>query len=132
MTVSKKKNIVSISEEQIKEMIKESIISNLGDKIKNSLEDYYNGYETKEGNPQSVEDVFEGDGWTVKATSKGKTPNSVMYAVVRKKGQFGAFNGIEPEGMVEELNTFLNGKGTAKYIGKHPKYPYMEVFKVQY
>lgn len=132
MTVSKKKNIVSISEEQIKEMIKESIISNLGDKLKNSLEDYYNGYKTREGNPQSVEDVFEGDGWTVKATSKGKTPNSVMYAVVRKKGQFGAFNGIEPEGMVEELNTFLNEKGTAKYIGKHPKYPYMEVFKVQY
>ena len=72
MTTTSKKNTVSISDKQLKEMIKESIISNLGDKIKNSLEDYYNGYETKEGNPQSVEDVFEGDGWTVKASSKEK------------------------------------------------------------
>ena len=33
--------------------------------------------------------------------------------------------------MEEELNMFLNGKGSAKYVGKLPKYPGIEVFKVQ-
>lgn len=119
---------VTISESQLVQIIKEGILSTIGRKA----DSFYRGFETPEGKPQSIEDVFKGNGWKIRATSNGKTPNSTMYAVSRLSGAFGSFNGLQPKELADDLNIFLQGKGKAMYIGKHPKYPYIEVFKVQY
>lgn len=118
----------TISESQLVQVIKEGILSTIGKKV----DSFYRGFEAPEGKPQSVEDVFNGNGWKIKAISNGKTPNSTMYAVSRLSGAFGSFNGLQPKELEDDLNIFLQGKGKAMYIGKHPKYPYIEVFKVQY
>ena len=119
---------VTISESQLVQIIREGILSTIGRKV----DSFYRGFETPAGNPQFLEDVFKGNGWKIRATSNGKTPNSTMYAVSRLSGAFGSFNGLQPKGLVDDLNIFLQGNGKAMYIGKLPKYPYIEVFKVQY
>lgn len=117
-----------ISESELMDILRESLF----DTITKKLDDFQRGYKIPEGNPKSLEDVFRGNGWEIKATSNGKTPNSTMYAVYRKTGQNGVFNGLQPEELTVDLNVFLQGKGKAIYVGKHPKYPYIEVFKIQF
>ena len=71
---------VKLTENDIKNIVKESVkkiiikeglfkkIGNAIDRFENwtddRLEDLDRGYDLKEGNPQSVLDVIEGDGWT--------------------------------------------------------------------
>lgn len=132
LTESKLREMV---QEAVQEALKESFLSNMGNAIKNGaktvadkFDDFSRGYDIKEGNPQSIEDLFEGDGWkVVHVFAKG---GGTVYAVKRTSGSFGVFDGQEVENMVEELNTYLEGNGTAQYLGQHPKYKYVELFKI--
>lgn len=119
---------MTMSESQLVQIIREGILSTIGRKV----DSFYRGFETPAGNPQFLEDVFKGNGWEIRATANGKTPISTMYAVSRLSGAFGSFNGLQPKELADALNIFLQGNGKAMYIGKLPKYPYIEVFKVQY
>lgn len=132
------KNYIRISHNQLNEMIeatvdaliKEGLLDNMRsgfNNIKGAWQRFANGYETKEGNPQSIEDVFEGDGWKIHATVPKQ--GATYYLVSRQTGALGAFYGQEVNEMVEELNTFL-GSNRAKYIGKHPEKKYLEIFRI--
>ena len=91
---------------------------------------FYQGFETKEGNPQSIEEVFNGDGWeVVKIFNKN---GSTYYAVKPVTGAFAGHFGVQGDEMAEELNIFLNGNGTASYAGTHPKYSYIHMFKIDF
>ena len=132
------KNYIRISHNQLNEMIeatidaliKEGLLDNMRsgfNNVKGALSRFADGYETKEGNPESVEDVFEGDGWKIHAAVPKQ--GATYYFVSRQTGALGAFYGQEVNEMVEELNTFLGGN-RAKYIGKHPEKKYLEIFRV--
>ena len=129
-----KKNILKLSESKLQEMVIEAVKSALNENFFTDMGDKFNdfaqGYPTKEGNPQSIEDLFEGDGWqVVKSFNKN---GATYYAVKRMTGSFGVFNGQEDNDMVEELNIYLNGNGTASYVGTHPKYKHIELFKINF
>lgn len=121
----------------VEDCVREALMGNVGSKIKNGIDtignkinDFAQGYETKEGNPQSIEDVFEGDGYKViKSFNKN---GATYYAVVRKTGAFGEFFGSEGNDMTEELNIYLDGNGTATYVGRHPKVKGVELFKIEF
>lgn len=121
----------------VEDCVREALMGNVGSKIKdginaigNKINDFAQGYETKEGNPQSIEDVFEGDGYKVlKSFNKN---GATYYAVVRKTGTFAEFFGPEGDNMAEELNIYLDGNGTATYVGYHPKVKYAELFKIEF
>ena len=125
------KNIIHLSQNELNEMINDTVKALIKegafDKIRGTWERFANGYETKEGNPQSIEDVFEGDGW--KVVTKVPKNGATYYFVSRKTGLMGAFYGVEKQDMVEELNNFLHGN-RVKYIGRHPEKKYLEVFRI--
>lgn len=132
------KNYIRISHNQLNEiieatvdaLIKEGLLDNMRsgfNNVKGALSRFADGYETKEGNPESIEDVFEGDGWKIHAAVPKQ--GATYYFVSRQTGALGAFYGQEVNEMVEELNTFLGGN-RAKYIGKHPEKKYLEIFRI--
>lgn len=108
LTESKLKHLI---ENCVKEVLHETILNKIGDKFN----DAFQGYPTKEGNPQSIEDVFEGDGYKVIKTEQ--STKGTYYYVEKTSGALGEFYGVEPENMVEELNIFLGNNGSASYIG---------------
>ena len=108
LTESKFKKLI---ENCVKEVLHETILNKIGDKF----DDAFQGYPTKEGNPQSIEDVFEGDGYKVIKTES--SAKGTYYYVEKTSGALGEFYGVEPEDMVEELNIFLGNNGSASYIG---------------
>ena len=124
-------NTIHLSQNELNEMInltvKQLVSEGVFNNLKGAWQRFANGYETKEGNPQSIEDVFEGDGW--KIVTKVPKNGSTYYFVSRKTGAMGAFYGVEIDDMVEELNTFLGGN-RVKYIGNHPEKKYLEVFRI--
>lgn len=140
-----KRNTVKLTESKLQEMVidavkaalNEGFLDNVGNKIKQGYNavsdkfyDFQSGYETKEGNPQSIEDLFAGDGYKVlKSFNKN---GATYYAVVRKTGAFAEFFGPEEDAMAEELNIFLDGNGTATYVGYHPKVKGVELFKIEF
>lgn len=132
------KNYIRLSHSQLNEiveatvnaLIKEGFLDNMRsgfNNVKGAWQRFADGYETKEGNPQSIEDVFEGDGWKIHATVPKN--GATYYFVSRQTGGLGAFYGQEVNEMVDELNIFLGGN-RAKYIGKHPEKKYLEVFRI--
>lgn len=132
------KNYIRISHNQLNEMIeatvdaliKEGLLDNMRsgfNNVKGAWQRFTDGYETKEGNPQSIEDVFEGDGWKIHATVPKN--GATYYFVSRQTGDLGTFYGQEVNEMVDELNIFLGGN-RAKYIGKHPEKKYLEIFRI--
>lgn len=129
-------DILNIVKDTVSQVLAEGFMQNAVNKVRdfaqkadNKIDDFTRGYEIKEGNPQSVEDLFQGDGWEIVSVVNKGSYN--LYGVRRMTGSFGVFDGMEVNEMEEELNMFLNGKGSAKYVGKLPKYPGIEVFKVQ-
>ena len=116
----------TLVESTVRDVLKESFLSKMGDKVN----DFMKGYPTKEGNPTSEEDVFEGDGWKILKVKQ--LPNGKEFYVRRTSGGMGEFYGKEIEEMVEELNIFLNGNGTAQYVGKYEKKPGIEKFQINY
>ena len=139
------KNIVNLTESKLREIItsavketlREGFLSKVSDKVKGGLKtaqdkfyDFHQGFDTKEGNPQSIEDVFEGDGWKVVKTFNKN--GSTYYAVKPVTGAFAEHFGPQEDDMAEELNIFLDGHGTASYEGEHPKYSYIHMFKIDF
>ena len=115
-----KKNIVKLTESKLQEMVINAVKLGLNegafDTMRDKFDDYVQGYPTKEGNPQSVADVFEGDGWEiVECPHDG---NYGIFKVKRTMGGFGNFYGQEIQEMIEEIQIFLNNKGTVRYLGK--------------
>lgn len=108
LTESKLKNLI---ENCVKEVLHETILNKIGDKFS----DVFQGYPTKEGNPQSIEDVFEGDGYKVIKTES--SAKGTYYYVEKTSGALGEFYGVEPKDMVDELNIFLGKNDSAFYIG---------------
>jgi hypothetical protein len=140
-----KRNTVKLTESKLQEMVidavkaalNEGFLDNVGNKIKqgynavnDKIYDFHQGYETKEGNPQSLEDVFDGNGYNVVKTFNKN--GATYYAVKPVTGAFAEHFGAEKDAMAEELNIFLNGNGTATYAGPHPKYRYIELFKIDF
>lgn len=136
------KNIVKLTESDLKYVVEntvkriitnEGFLDKAGEWLSNKVDDFERGYDLKEGKPQSIEDVFEGDGWKVSAV-KQSSNGYTYYGVKRATGTWGAHNGIPVEEMVEELNMFLQDSGqqpTAEYVGTHPNAKYIEVFRVK-
>ena len=112
--------------------INENVIHNIvSEVLKESLGGFYRGYEIQNGQPQNVEDVFKGDGWVIKGTKQLKD-GSTAYAVSRATGAFGAFNGVEAQDMVEELNIVLQKEGKhAEYKGPGKVHKYIEIFIIK-
>lgn len=108
LTESKLKNLI---ENCVKEALHETIFNKIGDKF----DDIYQGYSTKEGNPQTIEDVFNGDGY--KVIKKEPSTKGTYYYVEKSHGALGGFYGVEPKDMVEELNIFLGKNDSAFYMG---------------
>lgn len=120
LTESKLRDIV---ESTVREVLQENLFTSIGNKVNNGfnalrdkLEDTAQGYSTLEGNPQSERDVFKGNGWIV--TKEEDMPNGKTFEVKRTSGAFGNFYGKDIEELIEDMNIFLNKKGTIKYIGK--------------
>lgn len=137
------KQIVKISESKLRSLVEscvretldEKFFSGIADKVKdgfntvkNKVDDVVKGYPTREGNPTSERDVFEGDGW--KVVDETELPNGKEFSVRRTSGGMGAFYGKEIEEMVEELDIFLNGRGKAEYVGKEQGG--VELFRINY
>lgn len=114
-------------------LVKEGVLDKAGEWLNDRADDFERGYDLKEGKPQSIEDVFEGDGWKVAAVKQSNN-GYTYYGVRRATGTWGAHNGIPAEEMAEELNIFLQDSGqqpTAEYVGTHPTAKYVEVFRVK-
>lgn len=122
--------LTEIVKSTVNSMISEGLLDNMKSnfgKIKHGFNKFANGFDYKEGNPTSIEDLFEGDGWRV--ISVVPKNGGTYYFVSRMTGSLGAFHGQETEEMVEELNMFLRGN-KAKYIGKYKEKPYIEIFRI--
>ena len=98
-------------------LVKEGFMGDMGNKISNTFDNAFRGYKVKEGNPKDIKNVFEGDGWKIVKHEMG--PNREYFEVTKSTGAFGGHYGVPIEGMEEELNIFLNGRGVAKHMGRN-------------
>lgn len=122
ITESKLNKIV---EECVTELVNEGAF----DKLKQKFREYYNGF--PEGEAKTPEEFFKYNGWSIQAQQDSKkTPGAKLYGLTRATGPSGAFNGLEPQKLVEKFNEQFGGQPTLKYLGEHPKYSYVEVFKL--
>ena len=122
ITESKLNKIV---EECVAELVNEGFFGKLGQKVS----DFYNGF--PEGEANTPEEFFKYNGWQILKTEESKkTPGATLYGLVRATGGFGAFNGLDPQKLVEKFNEQFGGQSTLEYIHKHPKFKYIEVFKL--
>jgi hypothetical protein len=107
----------------VKQLIKEGVLDN----VNGTWERFSRGYMTPEGQPQSIDDVFTGNGW--KIIKKDKQNGAMFYYVSRTSGLMGNFYGLKPNNLVEDLNVFLGGN-YAQYLGKDQNKTYIEIFKI--
>lgn len=121
LTESELKQVVSESVKQI--LIKEGFFKKIGkwadgvgEKFQNKMDDIYRGYDIKEGNPTSVFDVIEGNGWKPIESKKKPISNGHNYIGVRKVGgRWGERFGLPIDELIEDINIFLNGRGHASH-----------------
>ena len=91
----------------------------------NKIDDFYQGYPTKEGQPQSIEEVFEGNGWEIILNKTN--PQGTTYIAANKVSPNGV---LSSKALVEDLNIFLNGKGQAIFLGQDKNKSYVRWFKI--
>ena len=130
---------VKLTENDIKAIVKESVkkiiikeglfkkIGNAIDRFENwtddRLEDLDRGYDLKEGNPQSVLDVIEGDGWTYDEKNPYDAATNIIK--IRKvTGGFGAHHGLSIKELINDINIFLDRKGHASFGRQSKPYEY--------
>ena len=130
---------VKLTENDIKNIVKESVkkiiikeglfkkIGNAIDRFENwaddRLEDLDRGYDLKEGNPQSVLDVIEGDGWTY--DEKNPYDETTNIIKIRKvTGGFGVHHGLSIKELIDDINIFLDRKGHASFGRQSKPYEY--------
>lgn len=121
LTESELHQVVEASVRQI--LMKEGFFKKAGDAIgrfKNwagdKMEDFTRGYGLKEGNPTSVFDVIEGDGWEPIEDRKKPISDGHNFIGVKKvTGVWGAHNGLSIDELIEDINIFLDGRGHASH-----------------
>lgn len=110
LTQSEVHNIVLESVKKI--LVKEGFFQKIGDKV----DDFARGYNVKEGNPTSVFDVIEGNGWKPIENKKKPISDGHNYIGVKKTtGAWGEHNGLSIDELIEDINIFLNGRGRASH-----------------
>lgn len=139
--IQQNSNVVRVSQDELTEMIKNTVASminegKLGDfaqtawnKAKETSDyvgDMINyGYQKREGNPQSVRDVFEGNGWKL-VSIKGKDGKEIPNPIVKGEYKtyivepelpwaFGSFDRDNIGNIIRELNLFT-GNNNARYL----------------
>lgn len=118
LTESELKQVVEASVRQI--LMKEGFFKKAGDAIdrfenwaNDKIDNFDRGYDLKEGNPTSIFDVFKGNGWEP-IKSKNGLRNGMNYVGAKKvRGTWGIAHGLTDEKLVEDINTFLDGRGHA-------------------
>ena len=122
LTESELKQVVETSVRQI--LMKEGFFKKAGNAIdhfgnwaSDKIEDFARGYDLKEGNPISVFDVIEGDGWEPVESSKKPISDGRNYiGAKRVSGAWGAHNGLSIDELIEDINIFLDGRGHASHV----------------
>ena len=121
LTESELQQVVENSVRQI--LIKEGFFKKAGDAIDrfenwagDRMEDLTRGYGLKEGNPTSVFDVIEGDGWEPIESKKKPISDGHNYIGAKKvTGAWGEHNGLSIDELIEDINIFLDGRGQASH-----------------
>ena len=121
LTESELQQVVENSVRQI--LIKEGFFKKAGDAIDrfenwvgDKMEDLTRGYGLKEGNPTSVFDVIEGDGWEPIESKKKPISDGHNYIGAKKvTGASGEHNGLSIDELIEDINIFLDGRGQASH-----------------
>lgn len=121
------KNTIHLSETKLRNIIKETISETLINE--GFMEKFYDGFEKSGKTPTTPEEAFSEHGWRIVKSQPKKRSNGMIYAVKRQTGAFGAFNGTDAQEMANVLTQTLNGNGVAVYLGEHPKYPYISIFR---
>ena len=124
LTESELHNVVMESVKQI--LIKEGFFKKAGDAIDRfenwageKMDDFERGYDIKEGNPTSVFDVIEGNGWEpVESKNRPISDGQNYIGVKRVTGTWGIHNGLSIEELIEDINIFLDGRGHAAHVQK--------------
>jgi hypothetical protein len=122
LTESELKQVVEASVRQI--LMKEGFFKKAGDAIDRfenwadeKMEDFERGYDLKEGNPTSVFDVIEGNGWEPVENKKKPISDGQNYMGVKKvTGTWGIHNGLSIDELIEDINIFLDGRGHASHV----------------
>lgn len=118
LTESELKQVVEASVRKI--LMKEDVFKKAGDAIDrfenwadDKMDNLHRGYDLKEGNPTSIFDVINGDGWEP-IKSRNGLKNGMNYVGVKKvRGSWFQANGLTDEKLVEDINIFLDGRGHA-------------------
>ena len=121
LTESELQQVVENSVRQI--LIKEGFFKKAGDAIDrfenwagDKMEDLTRGYGLKEGNPTSVFDVIEGDGWEpIESKKKPRTDGQKYNGAKKVTGTSGEHNGLSIDELIEDINIFLDGRGQASH-----------------
>ena len=122
LTESELKQVVETSVRQI--LMKEGFFKKAGDAIDRfenwadeKMDDFERGYDLKEGNPTSVFDVIEGNGWEPVENKKKPISDGQNYMGVKKvTGTWGIHNGLSIDELIEDINIFLDGRGHASHV----------------
>lgn len=122
LTESELQQVVETSVRQI--LMKEGFFKKAGDAIDrfenwvdDKAEDFERGYDLKEGNPTSVFDVIEGNGWEPVENKKKPISDGQNYMGVKKvTGTWGIHNGLSIDELIEDINIFLDGRGHASHV----------------
>lgn len=122
LTESELKQVVEASVRQI--LMKEGFFKKAGDAIDRfenwadeKIENFDRGYDLKEGNPTSVFDVIEGNGWEPVENKKKPISDGQNYMGVKKvTGTWGIHNGLSIDELIEDINIFLDGRGHASHV----------------
>ncbi|MBP3630347.1 MAG: hypothetical protein J6J23_02540 [Clostridia bacterium] len=122
LTQSEVHNIVLESVKKI--LVNEGFFQKIGDKIDgieqkfdDKMDDFTRGYDLKEGNPISVFDVIEGDGWEPVPYKEYPIQDGSNNIAVRKvRGAWMEHNGLSIEELIKDINIFLNGRGHAAHV----------------
>lgn len=121
LTESELQRVVENSVRQI--LLKEGFFKKAGDAIDrfenwvgDKMEDLARGYRLKDGNPTSVFDVIEGDGWEPIESRKKPISDGHNYIGAKKvTGASGEHNGLSIDELIEDINIFLDGRGHASH-----------------
>ena len=122
LTESELHQVVEASVRQI--LMKEGFFKKAGDAIdrfenwaNDKMDDFERGYDIKEGNPTSVFDVIEGNGWEPVENKKKPISDGQNYMGVKKvTGTWGIHNGLSIDELIEDINIFLDGRGHASHV----------------
>ena len=111
---------MKLTEQQLRDIIKETIEENFFDNI-------YRGFSISKEEPTNYQEVFARCGYEIRQEQPSKKGDGTLLGAVRKTGAFGEFHGDSPEDVVSALSR-LGIK--AKYLGQPKDKQYIFAFKI--